>query len=122
MLFLVIFYLLFVTYSGTLVFGKTMWPFYINLVLFALCLYQLSLVQRTTNIRTKIDRWFGDLSYPIYLNHWFVALVLSYFTHLPRSLLLLAYSIPVILILGLILAKLVELPIEKIRRRISEIN
>ena len=119
MLALVIFYLFFVAYSGTLPFGRIMWPFYTNLFLFALCLYQLSMIPRVPGWSTKVDRWLGDLSYPIYLNHWLVALFVSYYINIPLSLSLLLYSIPIILILGYILARVVEQPIEKIRRRIA---
>lgn len=112
------FYLLFVFLTGDIPFSETKIPFYLNLVFFAVCLYQLSLIPRD-NKYIKADAWFGDLSYPIYLCHWIVAVVITYIVNIEPSILLFLYCVPVIFLVSYLLSRMVENPIEIIRRKIA---
>jgi peptidoglycan/LPS O-acetylase OafA/YrhL len=111
-------YVAFVLISGNIPFAETKIPFYLNLIFFVICLYQLSLIPRDNKKATAIDAWFGDLSYPIYLNHWIVGTIIALTLGVRPSLTLFLYSIPIVFLLSYASAKFVEIPIEIVRARI----
>lgn len=100
--------------------------FYINYVLCVMMV--MLLMSRTTLpfISRRFDKWMGDLSYPIYLIHYqvalFVIVVLQWTgTHVTRpDTLLMTVSIPVIMLVSLLLAKTVELPVEGVRSMVKK--
>ena len=100
--------------------------FYINSLINIVLLAVLTNI-KTENRRVKaIDKVLGDLSYPIYLMHWSIAVVVvylfSYFgiTLEKRTELFAVVSIPFMLIFGQILVTLVHNPVEFLRDRIKK--
>ncbi len=108
----------FVVSTGNIGFGESKIPFYLNFILFFICLFMLSNIPRENAFYIKIDNWFGDLSYPVYLTHWIVAVFISYFIDIHSTIELFIYSVPIVFILSYFMAKLVESPIERIRHKL----
>jgi len=111
-------YLCYVPIAGWLPITTSVYPFYLNILLFSILLYQLSLVPKGQSKIEKWDEWFGNLSYPIYLNHWVISMVISYYLGIALSVELL-YAAPAIILISWLFVKLVEMPIEVIRQRIA---
>jgi peptidoglycan/LPS O-acetylase OafA/YrhL len=87
--------------------------------------FVLSERQKLPFISMKIDRLMGEFSYPIYLLHYQVGiLVVAGFSVLDINvkrpdLLLMSVSIPVILVLSWCISVTLERPIEKIRLKVK---
>jgi len=99
--------------------------FYVNFLLCALVL--VTLLEKTSLpfISRKVDRMLGDFSYPVYLVHYQVGLVVlvvadqaGYSLQRPGTLLMLA-SLPFIFLTAWLMTRFVELPIEVLRSRIK---
>ncbi len=99
--------------------------FYSNFFLCALYILVLSNIKRLPYIDMKLDKWIGDLSYPIYLLHYQVGflmvLVSSNFgiSFGRPSLSLFLASIPLIILFSWIASVVIEKPIDLIRSRIK---
>jgi len=82
---------------------------------------------KATSIMTRLDRQLGDLSYPLFLLHMPVSIVvaaaLATFTESDLGLgerpALFVLAVPVVLMVSLLLRRVVELPVEKLRRRVA---
>jgi len=99
--------------------------FYSN---FAICAFIVAVLSNRKSlpfINKKFDNWLGDFSYPIYLFHFQVGLLVvvvlrSIGIELIRpDLILLAISIPLLFILSWLVTLTIERPIESIRRKIK---
>ncbi len=67
------------------------------------------------------DRFLGDLSYPLFLSHWFVALLVLGFVFngvLPKGGGLFIYTLPFVHITALLINRLVEQKVGRIRKKI----
>lgn len=97
------------------------YAFYVNYLLNVLIV--AALLQLTpANFKASVwDRFFGDLSYPIYLIHWQVGLLLftSGFALKLATLPFLLVSLPFVLVIAWLIARYVELPIEKLRQKVK---
>lgn len=99
--------------------------FYSNYLLCALMVVVLSERKGLPYINKKFDRWMGDFSYPIYLIHYQIGIVVVVVCtaagmDLRRPGLVLLYlSIPLIFLCALVLTVAVERPIERLRSRIK---
>lgn len=99
--------------------------FYSNYILCSLIVIVLSDRKELPYINKKFDKWMGDFSYPIYLIHYQVGLlVLVLFAasgiELKRpDLILMSASIPLIFICSWIIIITLERPIEMIRSKIK---
>lgn len=102
--------------------------FYGNYILCAFTVLVLSDRKELPYINKKFDKWMGDFSYPIYLIHYQVGLVVLVLfdksgIELKRpDLILMAVSIPVILMCSWIIIITFERPIEFIRYKIKTNN
>tara|TARA_B100001250_G_scaffold297331_1_gene258821 strand:+ start:5396 stop:6220 length:825 start_codon:yes stop_codon:yes gene_type:complete len=113
-------------YIGYLIGSQQGFFFYTN---FLLCLLMISTLLGTKKlpfISRDMDKWIGDFSYPVYLFHYQVGILVVFFAglvgfelHRPDSLLLVV-SIPVILLFSWAVSVLFEQPIEKIRSRVKK--
>jgi len=99
--------------------------FYLNYILCSLMVIYLANRKSLPFISKKFDLLMGDYSYPIYLIHFqigiLVMLSLNYFELKVQaeSLTLLTFSLPIIFIFAWILSKTVESPIEQLRKQIK---
>jgi peptidoglycan/LPS O-acetylase OafA/YrhL len=100
--------------------------FYTNIVLCALMLLVLSSYQSLPWLSKKADAYWGDFSYPIYLVHYQVALLVMYAAQqsglsISRpSTILMWLTIPAVFLAAWLLMLLVERPIERLRSRVKE--
>jgi len=100
--------------------------FYTNIVLCALMLVVLSSYKSLPWLSKKADVYWGDFSYPIYLIHYQVALVVLYIAQqsglmLQRpDILLMWLTIPAAFLAAWLLMVWVERPIERLRSRVKE--
>lgn len=100
--------------------------FYVNFILCSAMVAILMQVQELPFLPSRLDKWMGDLSYPIYLVHYqvalFVIVVLGWAGKpVTRPDMLLMYlSIPVIIIASYVMTRVVELPIERIRTMVKK--
>lgn len=88
----------------------------------------LSEIKPYPQMNKTMDQWLGDLSYPIYLTHYQVSLVvlvigqnLGWQWSRPDILLLLL-SIPLIIVVAWLLALVVERPVERLRQRVRKME
>ena len=97
------------------------WGFYNNFLLN--CLLVMSLMERKSllGISKSLDKRIGDLSYPIYLVHYQCGLFLSTLVlNIKRGTPLFAFvCLPLIVIVSWAMSKLVEMPIEGVRKKIK---
>jgi len=99
--------------------------FYINSMLNIVLLIVLTNLQITNKRWFKYDKALGDLSYPIYLMHWTIAVIVMYIFSLfgieleKRTELFAIVSIPFMLIFGQLMVSLLHNPIELIRNKIK---
>ena len=99
--------------------------FYVNVGLNALLILSLSARQSLMGVSRRVDRILGDFSYPIYLVHYQIALiVLAGLSALGVQLargdnILAVLSLPMLFLVAWGLSALVERPIDKIRKRIK---
>lgn len=99
--------------------------FYLNVVINALLILSLSKRQSLPGISLRIDHLLGDISYPIYLVHYQVALITLVglsalglnFARGDNGLAIL--SLPLLFLTAWGLSFLIERPIDKLRRRIQ---
>jgi len=100
--------------------------FYANYLLCAVLVAVLASRRSLPLVSPAIDRWLGDLSYPIYLLHYQVALVVMLAAnalglHQGRpSLALLAFAAPFVVAAAWLLSASIEGPIERVRRRVKD--
>lgn len=99
--------------------------FYLNYFLCALMIVVLSERKSLPFITRKFDKYMGDFSYPIYLIHYQVGLVVLYLMNAAGlnssrpDLALMFTSIPVIFLAAWALTVMIERPIESVRTRIK---
>ena len=100
--------------------------FYTNIMLCALMLLVLSRYKSLPWLSKKADAYWGDFSYPIYLMHYQVALLVMYsmqqfgFDMSRPSITLMWLTIPFVFLVAWLLMLLVERPIERVRSRVKE--
>jgi len=100
--------------------------FYSNFILCAFMVAVLSSRTELLFINKKLDNWLGDFSYPIYLIHYQVGILVLVFLaglglDLKRADLTFMYvSIPVIFAFSWFITVTIERPIEKIRSKIKK--
>lgn len=116
---LLVFYVVYAATAGLIPITTSVYPFYFNIVLTAVLILLLS--DTRTDIRwiRNLDRFFGDLSYPIYLSHWLVASLVGIYFGLELSLSLFIITIPFLLLFSIIIKMLIDDPVEKVRRKIA---
>lgn len=98
---------------------------YVNLVICALLIYAIANGGVIISFDKSIDKMIGNFSYPIYLLHWQVGLLVSYILY-GRSLhqfstqgfLSLCISFLVVLVISSLLIFFIEKPIENIRNKV----
>ncbi len=122
-------YILFIFFLANLVLGyfAQSWGFffYSNYILCAFLVAVLSERKTLPYISKKFDRWMGDFSYPIYLIHMQIGLVVVVVCHaigieLKRpNLVLMFISIPLIFLCSWIITVVIERPIELLRTKIK---
>jgi len=102
--------------------------FYTNYFLCSLMIVVLSERKTLPFITKKFDRWMGDMSYPVYLIHYQVGLVVVYILGMigleyrrPDSVIFMI-SIPFIFITAWIFTVTIEKPIDLIRDRVKQAN
>ena len=102
--------------------------FYINYILCASVLITLLNKRSLPMISRKVDKILGDFSYPVYLIHYQVGLLVMVLLHRfgyqiqhPRIELALV-SLPFILLVAWLMTRYIELPIELLRSRVKADN
>lgn len=99
--------------------------FYSN---FALCSVMVTILLNRKNlpfITRKVDKWLGDFSYPIYLIHYQVGIVVivlldSLGAEIKRpDLILMIVSVPLIFVLSWLITVTLERPIEIVRTKVK---
>lgn len=100
--------------------------FILNIAFSALCVYVLAGVSCSERVKA-LDKWLGDLSYPIYLIHIQVGLLVAYvLMETPATgrtgLAFFVFTLATALSIGLavLFARLIDAPIETIRARVRE--
>lgn len=98
--------------------------FYLNYILCSLIVILLSAKAALSFIPKKVDKWIGDLSFPIYVIHYQIGLVvvavfnaLGFAYKRPDTHILL-FSLPIIILIAWVMVKCVEQPIERIRSKV----
>jgi peptidoglycan/LPS O-acetylase OafA/YrhL len=75
------------------------------------------------SMRSRVDRFLGDLSYPIYVSHWLLIAVVEHFSGTFYKFLPYAHHREIDLIIvvfaAAVLHATIEMPIEKVRQRLS---
>ncbi|MGJ8694435.1 MAG: acyltransferase family protein [Thalassotalea sp.] len=99
--------------------------FYINSLINIVLLLVLTNVKVSDPFWKKWDKRLGDLSYPIYLMHWAIAIIVMYLFGLfgieleKRTELFAIVSIPFMLFFGQLMVSLLHNPIEILRNKIK---
>jgi peptidoglycan/LPS O-acetylase OafA/YrhL len=99
--------------------------FYYNYILCAIMVASLSEKNSLPFINKDLDNWVGDFSYPIYLIHFQIGLVvILVFSALGVNIkrpdfVLVFVSIPLMLLYALVFNVLIEKPIELLRRKVK---
>ena len=102
--------------------------FYSNFLICAAMVALLSGSRRLPLIPGRFDRWMGDLSYPIYLLHYQVALAAAAllrpagFAFSGPDFRLMLVLIPFILLAAWLFTVLIEHPVERLRLRVKARN
>jgi peptidoglycan/LPS O-acetylase OafA/YrhL len=94
--------------------------FYVNYLLSSFIVLSLTKKQSLPLISLRLDKWFGDLSYPIYLMHYNVGLLIVS-TGLGIEAHRIAHALiclPFIILVAGVLNRFIERPIENFRKRI----
>ena len=100
--------------------------FYSNYVLCALMVLVLSERRSLPYISKKFDKWMGDFSYPMYLIHYQVGMIVIVFldmiglTYKRPDIILMLISIPFIFLLSYVFTVIIEKPIELIRTKVRK--
>ncbi len=63
----------------------------------------------------RLDRFLGDLSYPIYICHWLVMRLVNGYMKLPRLTAKVALTVVVVLVVAVLLEFCIDRPVEKLR-------
>jgi peptidoglycan/LPS O-acetylase OafA/YrhL len=111
--------------AGSLLPGPERLWFYFNYLICSSMVAILSDRKSLPVVSPRVDSWFGDLSYPIYLLHCQVGLVVMLtlsavgldLAH--PSLALMAISVPFILAASWLVSVSIEVPIERMRSRVK---
>ncbi|MEZ9282170.1 acyltransferase family protein [Vibrio cyclitrophicus] len=101
--------------------------FIINYAICSLLVLRLYFESNNLSIKKqKIDKVLGDLSYPIYLSHWVIGLLISYLLYAePKidrsfdSLFIYLITISVSILFGLLCRYFIDMPIDKLRQRLK---
>ncbi|MBV9462879.1 MAG: acyltransferase [Verrucomicrobiae bacterium] len=95
-------------------------PFYINTLLSSFAILLLSTLRETKGWVAKLDNLLGNLSYPMFLVHWNVGILVSTFLPGPKeqSVTLFLVSLGPILLVAWIINRAVEQPLTPVRRKI----
>jgi len=125
---LVLFCLILFNWSGAFFIDNMEgWPFYSNLLLNTLLIVVLVNCNQLPLVSRAFDKWMGDFSYPIYLIHYQVGLVVIIFFGVfgismerPSALLLLT-SLPFIFLASWLLTRAIEKPIELVRAKVRQL-
>lgn len=101
--------------------------FYVSLLISVVLCYQIALGGRWGSISADTDEKIGAYSYPIYLLHWQVGLLISIMLFgkpihdvTTSGLLSLLASIVVVLLVSWLFLKLVDTPVQSLRRAIKQ--
>lgn len=98
--------------------------FYCNYLLCSLMVLLLANWDAVSFVSPKVDKWFGNLSYPIYVIHYQVGLLVMAALHYvgivssPKDLHILLVSLPLIFLIAWLMVIGIEQPIERIRARV----
>ena len=84
---LIIFFLFVDKEINPMILGSNPSIFFINYnkffnLLIAFLLILFAIITLNTKNNSKIDRFFGDMSYPLYLIHWITVIFVSRFSHI----------------------------------------
>ena len=102
--------------------------FYTNYILCAFLVVVLSGQKKLPFITNKFDKWMGDFSYPIYLIHYQVGLIVVFvlgkmgLEYMRPDLIIMSISIPLIFIAAWIFIIIIEKPIDLMRDRVKQAN
>jgi peptidoglycan/LPS O-acetylase OafA/YrhL len=98
--------------------------FYTNLIISSLLVYKIAIGDNILALGERLDKFIGDFSYPIYLSHWQVGLLVSFFlfgrplhklsTRGVESFLI---SIVIVFMFSWLLITLIDKPVQKIRKK-----
>jgi peptidoglycan/LPS O-acetylase OafA/YrhL len=111
---------------STLVGIEGLWGFYVNWLLCSAMIVALYGRTQLLFVSRTFDSWLGNLSYPVYLVHYQVGFAMLYIYNqlglVPQgqSVALFLYSVVPVLLLAWLMSVLVELPIERIRKRVKQ--
>ncbi|MBC7876238.1 MAG: acyltransferase [Anaerolineales bacterium] len=101
--------------------------FYTNLIIGSLLVYKIVTGDQILKLSEKIDKFIGDFSYPIYLSHWQVGLLVSFslfgkpiHTLSRRGVESFLLSIIVVFMLSYLLIVLIDKPIQRIRAKFKD--
>jgi peptidoglycan/LPS O-acetylase OafA/YrhL len=96
--------------------------FYLNLVIVTLIVVGLASGKKYPFINKKWDKKIGDFSYPIYLLHWQIGLLVSFLIlgepyrgNTGKGAIVLLVALPVTLLISFLMIKAIDRPIEQIR-------
>jgi peptidoglycan/LPS O-acetylase OafA/YrhL len=110
---------------GTSLGTQTTWSFYLNLILCSSMILILGHRTELPFISRKLDNWFGDLSYPIYLVHYPLGFLLLYlwqqigFDLTGPGYLMVFLSLPPVILVAWLMAIFIERRIEHLRSAIK---
>lgn len=100
--------------------------FYMNLVIFSLLVYGLSKGRVIIKLSKQWDKRIGDLSYPIYLFHWQVGLLMSFLIFgepfhesSGRGFINWIVSLVIVCILAFLITQYIDKPIQRVRQKIK---
>ena len=100
--------------------------FYLNYIMCAFMVAVLSERESLPYVTRRMDKWLGDLSYPIYLVHYQVGLIVivlmaRWGIEFERpDIILMIISVPLILVVSWLIASSIEKPIEVLRSRVKK--
>jgi peptidoglycan/LPS O-acetylase OafA/YrhL len=104
---------------------QTTWNFYLNYVLCSAMIVLLCMRRSMFSLDRKLDSAIGDLSYPIYLIHYPLVLLVSFFVQAagftrpePGWVMLALNALP-LLVLAWLMTFLVERPVERLRSAVK---
>ncbi|MFM5402812.1 acyltransferase family protein [Aeromonas veronii] len=103
--------------------------FYINIFIFFLLMHKITAHHDSIILNNSIDKKVGELSYPLYLLHWQCGLLVSY-VFFGRSFHEFSYNgflvyiatLVVVMVLSILCIKVVDTPIQQIRKAVRRFN
>jgi peptidoglycan/LPS O-acetylase OafA/YrhL len=97
-----------------------------NIVLCFLLVYSIATGNNIYEFDKRIDKFIGDLSYPIYLLHWQTGLLTSFLIFEKpfhgfsiTGLVALACSTIVVTVIAMVFVQLIDIPIQRTRSKIK---